>query len=418
MNEIKKISVKDLEYNLMNLKHLIFEVTDACNLRCKYCGYADLYEGYDQRENLKFPFHKAKLMIDYLHKYWEKKYCTDINDPITIGFYGGEPLLNVPFIKQVIDYIESLQHTGKTFHYNMTTNAILLDKYMDFLAEKEFRLLISLDGDEKGQSYRVDAKGENSFTKVIANIELLRSKYPSYFEQFVMFNSVLHNKNEVESIFYFIKNKFRKEPLISPLNNSGIRKDKVDEFYKTYQNMTASIQKATNCEALKKELFIKGPETSMLLNYIHSQTGNVFTCYNELLLGKENFNYSPTGTCIPFSKKMFVTVKGRILQCERIDHEFALGKVTDEKVELDLEQAAQQHNEYVFRYINQCKTCAIRKMCHQCVYQIDDIHSKASKCYSYCSSVQFERQNEYCLDYLDKHPELYNRILKEVVVRG
>lgn len=73
----------------------------------------------------------------------------------------------------------------------MTTNAILLDRYMDFLAENEFRLLISLDGDEKGQSYRVDTKGKNSFDKVLANIQLLRSKYPSYFEHYVMFNSVL-----------------------------------------------------------------------------------------------------------------------------------------------------------------------------------------------------------------------------------
>lgn len=418
MDEFRRISAKDLEYNLKNLRHLVFEVTDACNLRCKYCGYADLYEGYDQRENLKFPFRRAKLIIDYLHKYWEQNYCKDINDPITIGFYGGEPLLNVPFIQQVIEYIETLRPIGKKFQYNMTTNAMLLDKYMDFLVKKEFRLLISLDGDEKGQSYRVDTKGKNSYNKVISNVNLLRLKHPLYFDRFVMFNSVLHNQNDVESIFHFIKNTFGKEPSISPLNNSGIRKDKVEEFYKTYQNMTTSIHKATNCEALKKELFIKGPETSVLLNYIHFQSGNVFASYNNLLLKNEIFTSSPTGTCIPFSKKMFVTVKGKILQCERIDHEFALGRVTDEKVELELEKAAQQHNEYVFHYIKQCKACAIKKICTQCVYQIDDIHSKTSKCYSYCSPVHFEKQNEYCLDYLDKHPELYNRILTEVVVRG
>lgn len=29
-----------------------------------------------------------------------------------------------------------------------------------------------------------------------------------------------------------------------------------------------------------------------------------------------------------------------------------------------------------------------------------------------------EKQKEYYMDHLDKHPELYNRILKEVVVRG
>ena len=159
MKEYRKISHLDIEYSLANLKQLVFEVTDACNLRCKYCAYADLYEGYDQRENLKLPFQKAKLIIDYLYEYWEKRYCIEVNDPITIGFYGGEPLLNVPFIQQVINYIESLNPIGKKFHYNMTTNAILLDRYMDFLAENEFRLLISLDGDEKGQSYRVDTKG-------------------------------------------------------------------------------------------------------------------------------------------------------------------------------------------------------------------------------------------------------------------
>ena len=418
MKEYRKISHLDIEYSLANLKQLVFEVTDACNLRCKYCAYADLYEGYDQRENLKLPFQKAKLIIDYLYEYWEKRYCIEVNDPITIGFYGGEPLLNVPFIQQVINYIESLNPIGKKFHYNMTTNAILLDRYMDFLAENEFRLLISLDGDEKGQSYRVDTKGKNSFDKVLANIQLLRSKYPSYFEHYVMFNSVLHNRNEVESTYRFIKDKFGKEPMISPLNNSGVRKDKLQEFYQAYPNVATSIQKANNCEALKNELFIKSPETGALVNYIYHHTGNVFNDYNDLLLGREGSSFPPSGTCIPFSKKMFITVKGRILQCEKIDHEFALGQITNKKVELNLEQAARQHNKYTFRYMNQCKTCAAKQLCTQCVYQIDDIHDKTSKCYSYYSATQHEKQKEYYMDHLDKHPELYNRILKEVVVRG
>ena len=418
MKEYRKISHLDIEYSLANLKQLVFEVTDACNLRCKYCAYADLYEGYDQRENLKLPFQKAKLIIDYLYEYWEKRYCIEVNDPITIGFYGGEPLLNVPFIQQVINYIESLNPIGKKFHYNMTTNAILLDRYMDFLAENEFRLLISLDGDEKGQSYRVDTKGKNSFDKVLANIQLLRSKYPSYFEHYVMFNSVLHNRNEVESTYRFIKDKFGKEPMISPLNNSGVRKDKLQEFYQAYQNVATSIQKANNCEALKNELFIKSPETGALVNYIYHHTGNVFNDYNDLLLGREGSSFPPSGTCIPFSKKMFITVKGRILQCEKIDHEFALGQITNKKVELNLEQAARQHNKYTFRYMNQCKTCAAKQLCTQCVYQIDDIHDKTSKCYSYYSATQHEKQKEYYMDHLDKHPELYNRILKDVVVRG
>ena len=55
------IKGKDVEYNLIHLHQIIFEVTDACNLRCKYCGYADLYEGYDKRENLKFQYCESMI---------------------------------------------------------------------------------------------------------------------------------------------------------------------------------------------------------------------------------------------------------------------------------------------------------------------------------------------------------------------
>ena len=52
MGEIIEINKKEIIHNIINLRQLVFEVTDACNLKCKYCGYSDLYEGYDKRENL------------------------------------------------------------------------------------------------------------------------------------------------------------------------------------------------------------------------------------------------------------------------------------------------------------------------------------------------------------------------------
>lgn len=408
----------DIEYSLINLPQLIFEVTDACNLRCKYCGYADLYEGYDKRENLKFPFIRAKMVIDYLHELWNKNCVEDAVSPFTISFYGGEPLLNVPFIRQVIGYVESLSPVGKKFHYNMTTNAMLLDKYMDFLVEKEFHLLISLDGDEEGHSYRVDACGKNSFKRVLKNIKLLQEKYPEYFEQYVMFNAVLHSKNSVERTFHFIKDTFGKAPSIAPLNNSGIRPDKIEEFNRTYRNYHESINQATNCESLKAEMFIKAPETNSVLKYLYYQSGNIFFNYNRLLLNNKRVKYLPTGTCTPFSKKMFITVKGRILQCEKINHEFALGQVTDNRVEMDFEAIAKQYNDYVFRYAKQCEKCGNRTSCIQCVYQIDDIHNPNTYCRGCCTETQKEKQNEQSLRYLSEHPELFKRLLNEVVIRG
>lgn len=52
-----------VKHNILNLKNLVFEVTDACNLRCKYCGFSELYEGYDERKNAFLTFEKAKVLI-------------------------------------------------------------------------------------------------------------------------------------------------------------------------------------------------------------------------------------------------------------------------------------------------------------------------------------------------------------------
>ena len=413
-----EVNAKNIELNLAHLPQLVFEVTDACNLRCKYCAYADLYEGYDKRENLKMSVHCAKLIIDHLAAYWDNYVVDDYVEPLNIGFYGGEPLLNVPFIQKIMDYVEGLHLKNKRIYYSMTSNAMLLDKYMDFLAEKEVRLLISLDGDKEGQSYRVDALGQNSFDRVFRNVNLLREKQPRYFDKFVKFNAVLHNRNSVEGIYTFFKNTLGKDIFISPLNTSGIRPDKVDEFNRTYRNYSESVAQAENCEKLREELFIKNPETSSLMNYLYYFSDNHFFSYNDLLRKRDRQLQFVTGTCIPFSKKLFVTVKGRILQCERINHEFALGRVTDTGVELDLEQVARQHNSYVQKYARQCEHCGNRTACMQCVYQIDDIHEAGTRCPSFCTEARRRELNRQSLAYLSRHPELYKQLLYNVVIRG
>ena len=129
---------------------------------------------------------------------------------VSISFYGGEPLLNMDFIKQTITYTEKLPDTGRVFNYSMTTNAMLLDKYMDYLVEKDFTILISLDGDEQGQSYRTDHAGNNSFQRVYRNIMLLKEKYPEYWNQKVSFNAVLHNLMEWNVPISSIRNRLGK----------------------------------------------------------------------------------------------------------------------------------------------------------------------------------------------------------------
>jgi uncharacterized protein len=42
------------------LSNLVFEVTDLCNLKCKYCGYGEFYENHDPRKKM-YSRSKAQL---------------------------------------------------------------------------------------------------------------------------------------------------------------------------------------------------------------------------------------------------------------------------------------------------------------------------------------------------------------------
>ena len=405
-----------VRYNLINLKQLVFEVTDSCNLRCKYCAYAELYNKYDERKNQHLSFDKTKRIIDYLVDLWKNNSSDSFIQPMTISFYGGEPLMNYKLIKEIVSYVESIRNSNRKFSFSMTTNAVLLDKYMDFLVEKKFNILISLDGDEYGHSYRINVQGENSFEKIMKNVKTLQKKHPEYFHKFINFNSVLHNRNSVDGIHHFIKNEFSKEPTISTLSDSGIRKDKIDEFWQTYQNRYSSIKNAPNCDALETELFITNPDTARLMFYLHGYSGNVYNYYTDLFIDKAQMSYPPTATCLPFLRKMFVTVNGKILPCERISHEFSAGRVSDSEVDLDFEKIAAQHNDYVFRYQKQCGVCAVKKNCRQCVYTIDNINTPDTKCPGFTSQLDFQQNERRIVSYLSRHPELYGRIMKEVRV--
>lgn len=260
----RRITRDEVLSSLVNLRQLTFEVTDACNLQCKYCGYGDLYFGYDKRETKFLAFEQGRILLDYLVSLWRTCPAHSAAPRTYLSFYGGEPLMNMDFITRMVDYVEKLD-VHRNFNFSMTTNAMLLDRYTDYLVEKRFHLLISLDGDKYGQSYRVTHDGKNSFDRVYKNVKDLQAKYPDYFTRYVEFNAVLHNRNSVARTHDFIMREFGKKPTISELNNSGIRPDKVEEFQQTYRNMIESLHESENYEKLAEEMFVAEPNTHDLL---------------------------------------------------------------------------------------------------------------------------------------------------------
>jgi uncharacterized protein len=399
---------------LSNLPQLVFEVTDACNLKCKYCGYGEFYDDYDNREEKMLSIEKAIKLIDYLAEFWNSNKNNSYKRYTFISFYGGEPLLNISFIKTIIDYVEKIHCPNRKFGFSITTNALLLHRYMDLLKTHNFHLLISLDGNRENTGYRIDHSGNCAFDRVLKNVDALREKYPDYFKEMVNFNAVLHNKNSVEEIYTFFKNKYNKIPSIGELNNMGIRKDKIEEFKRTYQNSRESLQQSEHYEEIERDMFIKTGSYRSLTLFLHQYSGFVFNDYTDLLFDKQK-NIPLTGTCLPFTKKMYVTVNGKILPCERIGHQFALGEITDTEVKLDMEAIADKYNAYYAKLEKQCSKCKNIEACIQCIFNLEDLEKKPV-CHGFMNEEMFMDYVNTQMRFLERNPEAYKRLMEEVIV--
>ncbi|MDQ1352688.1 MAG: uncharacterized protein QG657_2994 [Acidobacteriota bacterium] len=398
---------------LANVQQVTLEVTDACNLDCAYCGYGKFYQDYDRRENKFMNPTMAKTLIDYIVKLADSPLNYSHQRDISIGFYGGEPLLNFPFIREMVDYVGQLNPRHNYFTFSMTTNSLLLEKYMDFLVEHKFNLLISLDGDEYSNSYRVCKNGSPSFPHIMRSAKALREKYPDYFREHVGFNAVFHNRNSVSALHRFFKEEFDITPGISELNTIGIKDSMKEEFRRTYANVNESLHQAEDYALIEKEMFIRLPNIRSLGSFIDQYTGFGYRDYNDLISTREGLKRIPTSTCLPFSKKIFLTVNGKILPCERIGQQHGLGWVDEHGVNLDFEKIADLYNSYYDKLKKQCTACAAAQMCLQCLFYLDIQADNP-----HCSGLMVEKDLSDFLSshvsYLEEKPETYTRIIQEV----
>ena len=133
------------------VKHVSLNVAQTCNLSCIYCyGINGEYgqKGYMKAET-------ARKAVD-----WLIRQGMDAKELI-ITFFGGEPLLNFPVVKEVVQYArERAQESQKRIHFSITTNGTLLTGAVNsFMNENRFSVVISFDGDLEMQNSNRPFKG-------------------------------------------------------------------------------------------------------------------------------------------------------------------------------------------------------------------------------------------------------------------
>ncbi len=141
------------KYN-RKIEYARISLTNKCNLNCRYCmptNQKECHSSLSKEDYLN--------IIDSLSSLGFKK----------VRFTGGEPLL-VSYISELV------RHSSKTIKdIGITTNAILLDKYIDDLVSSGLkRINISLDTLNK-EKYK-SLSGNDRLDKVLDNIRLAKSK--------------------------------------------------------------------------------------------------------------------------------------------------------------------------------------------------------------------------------------------------
>jgi uncharacterized protein len=143
-------------------QNLSLNVSSACNLACSYC-YADR-GSFGGKQSERMSPETAFAAVDRLLM------VADPAHPVTIGFLGGEPLLNRALVHSVVAYASQVGYSrGLDVRFSITTNGtVLSEEDIDLMRQHRFAVTVSLDGDAATQdSQRPDRMGRGSFERLV-----------------------------------------------------------------------------------------------------------------------------------------------------------------------------------------------------------------------------------------------------------
>jgi len=135
-------------------------LTTVCNLQCRYC-FGEAVEDFDADFSGLDVDYALPKKVSYT---WQQlaEFCHKDKDCV-LTFYGGEPLLCINEIKQIMD-------TVKPKNFMIQTNGLLLDKLGPKYVNRFHTILVSIDGDEALTDYY---RGKGTYHKVINNLRLI-----------------------------------------------------------------------------------------------------------------------------------------------------------------------------------------------------------------------------------------------------
>ncbi len=155
----------DFKNNSNVIKAMCLHVAHTCNLNCSYCFAS---QGKYQGDRALMSFEVGKQAFDFLIA------NSGTRKNLEVDFFGGEPLMNLDVVKQLVEYARSIekQH-NKNFRFTLTTNGVLLDdEVTEFLNKEMDNVVLSLDGrKDVHDRFRKDYSGKGSYDLIVPKFQ-------------------------------------------------------------------------------------------------------------------------------------------------------------------------------------------------------------------------------------------------------
>lgn len=385
-------------------KQLILEVTEKCNLRCRYCIYGEETKNFRTFSTKDMTFDIAKKAMDYA--------LSIASDNMILSFYGGEPLIQYKLIRTCTEYFKE-HFQGEKISFVMTSNLTLLTKEMaDFFSEHKFVITCSLDGDRENQNRnRPYAGGVGSFDDTIRGLKLLVDSYGDDAKEHVFVNTVIDRPYTTEK-FEKIDTFFR--------SLTWLPEGAVTTSYAARDEWDENIELSPNKELIHGGLAIVDTFGDWIFEKMREKDSEYFSenivkdsllnIHKRLLYNKPLENCSLNGCCVPGARRLYVTVDGKFSLCERIGNVPDIGNVEEG---INLEKIKKYYiDEYIEQSIKNCSNCWAVQMCNVCYARCFDengLDMKRKK--MLCESMRFSLYDALRRYYtiVEENPEMLQK---------
>lgn len=268
--------------------------TLSCNFDCPYC--------FENKRGGIIDEETQELVIDFLHSKLSKGVRK-----MDLTWYGGEPLICFPIIKNMCEQITALtQKYSVKCKMGMITNGYLLsEEIADFLEKYNISVQITIDGmPENHNSRRYLKDGGKTFEKIINNLHFFDNRD---IDVYIRMNVDKCNYNDYPKLTELIKSYNNPKMIVYPAVTENVNERK--EFRKDYY-MSENVYDTFISDTRRKGLFDKDIDTIPISNdvskipdnrsyfcaaelensFVIDERGNVYKCWNEV--GKDNYCFN------------------------------------------------------------------------------------------------------------------------------